>query len=224
MPWAVAAAAVAGTIGAVASSSAASKAAKAQTNAANQSNQTIKDQYAQTRADLAPYRDAGATALSQYSNLLGQNGKDAQSAAMSGYTESPFLGQLVNRTVGAVDASRAARGGLFSGGTAQEIGDRAGQLYLGDFNNYLSRVGGLVDSGASAANNTATFGANAASGQANNLLAAGNAKANGAINTANSINNGLSQIAGAYGAYKGGAFNSPQTTPDGYPQGYYVRQ
>jgi hypothetical protein len=214
----------AATIGAGASIYGANKAASAQTKAANQASQVQKEQYAQTRADLAPYRDTGTTALGQYSSLLGQNGKDAQSAAMSQYTESPFLSQLVNRTTSAVDASRAARGGLFSGGTAQEIGDRAGQLYLGDYNNYLSRVGGLADTGASAATQTGQFGQNAAAGRAQSALAAGNAKANGYINTGNAINNGLGQAASLYGAYKGGAFGSQQTTPDGYPQGYYVRQ
>lgn len=210
-------------IGGIASSSSASKAAKAQQNAANQASQLQKDQYAQTRADLAPYRDTGTAALGQYQGLLGMNGKDAQSAALSQYTESPFLSQLVNRTGQAVDASRAARGGLFSGGTAQEIGDRTGQLYLGDYNNYLSRVGGLVDTGVGAATTTGQFGQNAAAGQAQSAMAAGNAKAGGYINAANGVNNALNQGASLYGAYKGGAFGN-QFTPDGHQAGYYVRQ
>jgi len=186
----------------------ANKAASAQKAAANQASQLQKDQYAQTRNDLAPYRQAGQQATGQYTSLLGMNGKDAQSAALSGYTESPFLAQLVNRTGQSVDASQAARGGLFSGATGQAIADRTGQLYLGDYNNYLSRIGGLVDTGAGAATQTGQFGANAASGQAQSALAAGNAKANGYINTGNAVNNFLNQGAQAYGAYKGGAFNS----------------
>lgn len=198
-------------VGAGASIYGANKAASAQTKAANQASQIQKDQYAQTRADLAPYRDVGATALSQYQGALGMRGKDAQSAALSQYTESPFLGQLVDRSTRAVEASRAARGGLFSGGAGQEIGDRASQLYLGDYNNYLSRIGGLVDTGASAATQTGQFGANAASGQANSAMAAGNAKAGGYANMASGVNNALNQGASLYGAYKGGAFNSPGT-------------
>jgi len=191
----------------------ANKAASAQKDAANQASQIQKDQYAQSRADLAPYRDVGSSALGQYQGLLGMKGKDAQSAAMSQYTESPFLSQLVNRTVGAVDASRAARGGLFSGGTAQEIGDRAGQLYLGDYNNYLSRVGGLADTGLNASTQTGQFGSNAAAGQAQSALAAGNAKANGYANMANGVGNALSQGAQLYGAYQGGAFGSGGSNP-----------
>jgi hypothetical protein len=187
----------------------ANKAASAQKSAANQSAQIQKDQYAQTRSDLAPYRDAGSTALGQYGNLLGQNGRDAQASSLKNYTESPFLSQLVQRTGNAVDASHAARGGLFSGSTGQEIGDRTAQLYLGDFNNYLSRIGGLADQGQAASAQTGQFGANAAAGQANAYQAAGNAKAGGYINSANAIGNALGQGAQLYGAYKGGAFSAP---------------
>jgi hypothetical protein len=124
---------------------------------------------------------------------------------------------MVQDTVGSVEASRAARGGLFSGATAQEIGDRTGQLYLGDFNNYLSRLGGMVDTGAGAATQTGQFGANAASGQANAYQAAGNARAQGYINMGNSINNALSQGAQAYGAYKGGWFDKPPAAAGSTP-------
>lgn len=192
--------------GAGASAYSANKAADAQKKAAAQASNIQQKQYQETRADLAPYREAGSTALSRYRDLLGFNGQEAAQTALRGYTESPFLPMLKQRTVDAVDSSRAARGGLFSGGTAQEIGDRTGELYLGDFNNYLSRIGGMADNGQNAAAQTGTFGANAAAGRANSAMAAGNATANGYINQANSFNNFLSQAAGAYGASQGGAF------------------
>lgn len=208
MPVAIAIAA-AGALGAGASIYSGNKAASAQKRAAQQSAALQQQQYQQTRADLAPYRDAGATALGNYSNLLGLNGKDAYAKSLSNYTESPFLAQLIQNTGNAVDASHAAKGGLFSGATAQAIGDRTGQLYLGDFNNYLGRLGGMADNGQNAAAQTDNFGANAANQQSNALMAAGNANANQAINTGNSINNLLGQLASTYGAYKGGAFSTP---------------
>jgi hypothetical protein len=208
---------VGGTLAAAgASAYGANKAADAQKKAANQAAQIQKDQYAQTRSDLAPYRDVGSNALSRYQNLLGMNGQDAYQSSLNDYQQSPFLSQLVKDTQRGVDASSAARGGLFSGSTAQAIGDRTANLYLGDFNNYLSRVGGLVDTGASAATQTGQFGANAASGQANSAMMAGNAKAGGYINMANGVNNALSQGATLYGAYKGGYFDKPQAP-------YYIR-
>lgn len=196
-------------VGAGATAYAGNKAASAQKKAAQQSADIQRQQYEQTRADLAPFRDMGTTALGQYTDLLGMQGPEAYGRALQNYQQSPFLGQLIRNTGDAVDASRAARGGLFSGATAQEIGDRTSQLYMGDFNNYLSRLGGLVDTGAGAATQTGQFGANAATGQANAYTAAGNARANGYINTGNSINNALSQGAQMYGAYQGGWFDKP---------------
>jgi hypothetical protein len=203
-------------VGGLASSSAASKASKAQSRAAQQAADVQRQQYEQSREDLAPFRDTGVTALGRYGDLLGMRGPEAYQAALQGYTQSPFLARMVNDTVGAVDASRAARGGLFSGATAQEIGDRTGQLYLGDFNNYLSRLGGLVDTGQNAAAQTGNLGANAAAGQANAYQAAGNARAQGFINMGNSVTNALNQGAQLYGAYQGGWFDKPTTGAPNY--------
>ncbi len=220
MPVGTAAAIIGGSlIGGATSMFGASKAAKAQKQAAQQAGDIQKQQYEQTRTDLAPYRDVGSNALSRYQNLLGMNGQNAYQSSLNDYQQSPFLSQLVKDTQRGVDASSAARGGLFSGSTAQAIGDRTGQLYLGDFNNYLSRVGGLVDTGASAATQTGQFGANAAAGRANAAQQAGNAQAGGYINMANGVNNALSQGAQLYGAYRGGAFGDNPSIP-----GYYVRQ
>jgi hypothetical protein len=203
-------------VGAGASVYSANKAASAQRKAAQQAADVQERMYQQSREDLAPFRDTGATALGRYGDLLGMRGPEAYQAALQGYTQSPFLARMVNDTVGAVDASRAARGGLFSGATAQEIGDRTGQLYLGDYNNYLSRLGGLVDTGQNAAAQTGNLGANAAAGQANAYQAAGNARAQGFINMGNSITNALNQGAQLYGAYQGGWFDKPTTGAPNY--------
>lgn len=203
-------------VGAGVSAYSANKASKAQSRAAQQAADVQRQQYEQSRADLAPFRDTGATALGRYGDLLGMRGPEAYQAALQGYTQSPFLARMVNDTVGAVDASRAARGGLFSGATAQEIGDRTGQLYLGDYNNYLSRLGGLVDTGQNAAAQTGNLGANAAAGQANAYQAAGNARAQGYINMGNSVTNALNQGAQLYGAYQGGWFDKPTTGAPNY--------
>lgn len=215
MPIATTAAIIGGSalLGAGASVYGANKAASAQKKAANQASQIQKDQYEQTRADLAPYRETGSNALSQYQSLLGLNGQAKAQEALQGYTQSPYLSQLIKDTQAGVDASSAARGGLFSGATAQAIGNKTANLYMGDYNNYLSRIGGLVDTGQNAASQTGQFGANAAAGRANAATAAGNAQAGGWINMANGVNNALSQGASLYGAYKGGMFNQPAPPP-----------
>lgn len=60
-----------GAYGAYSSSKAAGNAADAQTHAADQANQTQMAQYNQTRADNAPYRQAGGAALTQLQRGLG---------------------------------------------------------------------------------------------------------------------------------------------------------
>jgi hypothetical protein len=185
----------------------ADKAAKTQERAANNANALVKEQYDTTRADLAPYREAGTTALSRYRDLLGSNGQGAASAALEGYTKSPFLPQLVQDSTNAVEHSRAARGGLFSGGAMGEIGQKASNIYLGDYNNYLSRIGGMIDSGQNAAAQTGTFGANAAAQRADLTQQAGAYKAQQAVIPGayyNQFVNNVADIAGKF--VKPGAF------------------
>lgn len=219
MPIGTAAAIIGGSLlGAGASIFGSSKAASAQKKAAQQAGAIQKEQYEQTRADLSPYRETGANALSRYTDLLGMNGQAGYQKALGDYQKSPFLAQLIQNTQKGVDASSAARGGLYSGATADAIANKTGQLYLGDWNNYLSRVGGLVDTGQNAAAQTGQFGANAAAGRANAATQAGNAQAGGWINAANGVNSALSQAAGLYGAYRGGAFGSSPPPPSSVGQ------
>lgn len=215
MPVATSTAIIAGATlaGAGASVYGANKAASAQKKAAQQAGDIQRQQFEQTRGDLAPYRDVGSNALSQYQNLLGMNGQDAARQAMQSYTQSPYLSQLITDTQAGVESARSARGGLYSGATAEALNNKTANLYMGDYNNYLSRIGGLVDTGVGAATTTGQFGANAAAGRSQAATAAGNAQAGGWINAANGVNNALSQGAQLYGAYKGGYFDKPQAPP-----------
>lgn len=182
----------------------ADKAAKTQERSARAAGDMIWKQYQQTRTDLEPYRGAGSNALSAYSSLHGLNGKDAYNSALSNYTESPFLSTLINRARDSVESSRAARGGLFSGGTAQAIGDRTGELYLGDFNNYLSRLGGMAEMGQNAAAQTGSFGATAAGQRADMTNLAGQYKAQQAVIPSmawTQFNNNAAQAARSIGAF-----------------------
>ena len=182
------------------------QAAKAQKRAADAANNTIKQQYEQTRSDLQPYRQSGTNALSRYGDLLGMNGQESYSKALEGYTQSPFLAQMVQNTQKGVDASSAARGGLFSGATAQAIGDRTGQLYLQDFNNYLGRLGGMADSGQNAAAQTGQFGAQAAAQRGQYYTDRGNANANSIMAPALGMQQFTNNVSKAMGAYAGGGF------------------
>lgn len=63
--------------GAAISSGAAKKAGQVQAQAGTQAAQLQAQQFQQTRADLAPWRQTGAAALSQYAGLLGVGGQPA---------------------------------------------------------------------------------------------------------------------------------------------------
>jgi hypothetical protein len=137
---------------------------------------------------------------------MGMGGQDAYQQALSGYTQSPFLAQMVQDTQRGVDASSAARGGLFSGATAQAIGDRTGQLYLQDFNNYLGRLGGMADAGQNAAAQTGQFGAQAAQQRGQYFTDRGNANANSIMAPALGWQQFSNNVSKAMGAYGGGGF------------------
>lgn len=196
-------------IGAGASAYSANKAASAQKKAAAQSAQIQQDQYAQTRSDLAPYRDSGAAANTQYGNLMGLNGESARNNAFSMYQTDPSYQWQRNQAIDATQGSAAARGGLFSGATLKGISDRTQNIANLDYGNYVNRLAGLASSGQNAAAQTGQFGAGAANGMSNAYTNAGNATAGAYTGAANSFNNALSQGAGIYGAYRGGAFNTP---------------
>lgn len=146
MPWGAALAAVGAIGGSLISAHAAGNAADAQTAAANQANQTQLQMYNQTRADQAPWRQAGGQALGALSQFYGLGGLGAQTGAQSAYGATagtnfpnsgiayrPGQGGGVSRILG--EPSPAA--GLPSGqGPAQP----AQQPY--DFNSILQNLPG----------------------------------------------------------------------------------
>lgn len=190
----------AAVIGGVASSISASNAADAQEDAANRQIAEQRAQYRQTREDFRPFREAGATALDNYGNLLGFGGPEKYAKSYANYTESPFVPDLIKKAREAVDSSRAAAGGLFSGGTAQEIGDRASNIYLGDYNNYLDRLFGVSQMGAGAAGQTANYGQQTANNVSNALGNIGQSRAQGAYNQGAILGNMFGQVAQGIGA------------------------
>lgn len=94
-----------------------------------------------------------------------------------------------------INALAGARGGLVSGRTLQELARFNQGIASEEFNNVASRIGGLVDTGMSAAQMSGQASQNAAAGVSNALAGIGNARAAGAIGTGNAIsgaiNNGI---------------------------------
>lgn len=138
------------------------KAAKAEKRAAQAASGIQQQQYEETRNDLAPYRNSGAGANTQYSDLMGINGGEARNAAFSNYQQDPSYAWQRQQAIDAVQGSAAARGSLFSGNTLRSISDRTQNIANTDYSNYLQRLSGLSNQGENAAAQTGQFGANAA--------------------------------------------------------------
>jgi len=176
---------------------AASTAANIGTGAADRATQLQREQYDQTRADLAPYRAAGTNALAQLTAGTAPGGQFTKQFGMSDFEQDPGYGFRMSEGLKALDRTAAARGNLLSGATlkgAQRYGQDLGSLeYQNAFNRYQtnrSNVLGPIQSlagvgqsstnqGITAGNNYATnvgnLGMNAAGNQANAGLAAAQA-------------------------------------------------
>lgn len=196
---------------------AAQQAANTQANAAAQANQLLAQQYAQQRADLAPFTAAGVGAQNKLLTYLGLPG-GTQGADYGKYakdfTGADFLagqdpGYAFRLSEGqkALERSAAARGGLLSGGTGKALtsyGQQMGsQEYQNAYNRYqtnranqLAPLFTLTGSGQASAANQAAAAGNYAAGAGNNLTSAGAAQAAGNVGTANALTGGLNTYLG----------------------------
>ena len=147
--------------------------ANAQTKAAQNANDTTWAMYNQNRADLAPWRQAGAGALGQLVNLTTPGNQFTAMQADPGYQFRLSEGQ------NALD-NRLKAGGKFYSGTALKGGqDYAQGMASQEFGNVYNRLAGLAGTGQTATQNTAQLGATAAGQAAANENAMGAARASG---------------------------------------------
>ena len=216
MPWAVAAA----VVGAGASIWGASEAADAQQSAANKASRLERESRDQIRADFAPYRETGASALTKYADSLGLNGDAARDQfrtdfrADSGYQFSFDEGQR------AVQGSAAAKGGLLSGGAMKALNRFGTGLADQQYGSYLDRYMNLANLGQNSAAQTGAFGSQSAGRQGAYALDAGAARAGGYLSAAQGVNGAISNGLQFYGRQQG--YQSPGQSYSGtMPAGYF---
>ncbi len=102
----------------------------------------------------------------------------------------------------AIDASAAARGGLYSGAAMRDA-MKFGQDYgSAEFGNVFNMLGGLSSNGMNAAGMNSAAAQNAANGVSNALGAYGNAAAAGAVGQANAWNQGIGNALGVFNYQK----------------------
>jgi len=205
MPVATSTAIIAGTAlaGAGASVYGASKAANAQKKAAAQASALERESNAQIRADFAPYREAGQSALTKYADSLGLNGDAARDQFRADFRADPGYQFAFDEGQRAVQGSAAARGGLLSGGALRAL-QRTGQgMADQQYGSYLDRFGYLANMGQNSAAQTGQFGAQSAGRQGAYALDAGAARAGGYLSAAQGFNGALSNGLQLYGYMNG---------------------
>lgn len=196
------AAAIAGAavVGSGASLIAGSKAAKAQKNAANAQIAEQRRQYDQDRADWAPWRATGESALARLNNEM-------KAGATTAFSKTPGYDFRLSEGVKAAERSAAARGRLGSGATMKAVQRYGEGLASDEYGDWWNRNAGLAGVGQAATSATSAAGQNATNNITNAIGAAGNARASSYANTGSAINSGINNVLAAYLYQQGGGFN-----------------
>ena len=219
----------------------ANRAAKTQANAAQQGIDAQERMYNQTRADQAPYRQAGEEALNSLRSLV----MDYRPFTAEKMYDDPGYNFRLSEGLKALDRQAAARGGLISG-NALRATTRYGQDYasneytnafnrsLAERNAQLNPLQSLAGVGQSATNYVGNAAQNMGQAQNQNIQSIGNAQASGYVGGANALTSAL----GSYLGYNqgqnyldvlrgrsispyGGAFGGTQVSAGNYGDGYY---
>ena len=198
MSW-VATAIVGGSIiSGVLGSKAAGNAADAQRAGYDAATGEQARQYDQTRADFAPYREAGTAALGTINKL---NAGDYSSFFTS--PDYNFARSEGQRDIG---SSFAARGGAAGGNALKALAEFNSGLASRNYGDYYNRLAGVAGVGQSATNSTAQAGQNSANNISANYIGSGDARASGLMGQANSWSNSLNSGLNNYLLYRGGYF------------------
>ncbi len=160
-----------------------------------------EEQYNQGREDMAPWMQAGGSALDTQSNLIGLGGTEAQQQAYDDYQLSPGQQFLRDRGEKAMVRNASAIGGLGGGNVRSDLQQQGIGFAAQDFGNYYSRLAGMSGTGQTStaqqgqaganyagnmgrmgqnyANSMSALGQNFGNSAANQYGLAGNARASG---------------------------------------------
>lgn len=184
--------------GAVLGAVSSKNAADTQANAANRAADISNAQYEQTRADQAPWRAAGETALNQLVPLA----SNYTPFGMDQFQQDPGYQFRLSEGQRAMSHQAGSRGGLVSGNSLKAMQDYAQNSASGEYQNAFNRyqternarlnpLQSLAGVGQSATNFTGAAGAQNASNMGNYLTSGAAASAAGQVGGANAITGGL---------------------------------
>lgn len=115
-----------------------------------------------------------------------------------GYTKTPGYDFRMSQGQDSIEASAAARGGLYSGAAMRDALTFGQDYATSEYGNYLSRLGARADTGLSAATQSGVASQAAAGNIGNALGNIGNAQSAGAIGQANAWTGGMQNLAGLW--------------------------
>ena len=202
--WVAGAIAVSSVVGA----STAKSAAKTQAGAADRASDLQREMFEQTRADQAPYREAGYNALANLQRTAG-NVPGAFKFGAGDYQADPGYAFRLSEGQKALDRQAAARGGLISGGAlkaAQRYGQEMGSQEFGNAynraltsygtdvareNQLYNRQAALAGIGQTSTNLVGQAGQNYATSAGNLMTGGAAAQAAGQVGAANALTGGL---------------------------------
>ena len=233
MAWAAVAV---GVGSAVVGGMAANNAANTQAGALGAASAQTQAQYNQSRADTAPYRQAGYTALGQL-----QDPSLSHNFGASDFTQDPGYQFRLEQGQKALQRSAAAQGNLMSGDTLTALTrynqDQASNEYQNaysrfntDRSNNVSRLQNIASLGAGQTATSNQLGADVTHGIGNNMAMQGQAQASGQMGMANAISGGAGMGVNAYlqqeanNKYGLGGSGSNISSSFGYNQGSTVPQ
>lgn len=208
MSWVAVAVGGGAVIGGVLASNAAGDAADKQAEAAKQANETQWNIFQQQRQDQAPWREAGATALSALAN-----GDFQKDFGAGDFLKDPGYDFRLKEGANALERSAAAKGGLMNGGTLKAL-SRYGQDYAANefgnaYNRFnadrdrrFNRLSAIAGVGQTANSQVGQAGQNYAANVGANTMGAANAQGAAGIAQANSWGNTLSGLGNTWMNYQ----------------------
>lgn len=186
-----------------ASTGAAETAAEAQTQAADKSVDEQRRQFDKLQSLLAPYVQAGDTALTQQLALAGVSGPEAQQAAIQALEGGPQYQALVKSGEESILQNAAATGGLRGGNVQAALAQYRPQVLSQLIESQYSKLGELTGIGQASAVGVGAAGQNTATAIQQALAASGNAQAQAALAQGAAANQFIGGVTGSIGQVAG---------------------
>ena len=216
MTWGNVAAAGAVVVGSVISSDFASDAADTQAESTDRATGEQRRQFDLTRADYAPYREAGTKALGQLQTEIDKPVTSADVMSEPGYQFGLQQGQL------GLDRKAAAAGGRVSGAALKSAAEYATNYATTGYNaayqrrqDRLNRLAALANIGQTATGGSAQAGANSTNAITSLLTSQGDASGAARIAQGNIWGNTVNQL-GAVGSKYLNSSSTPNYGRDQY--------